>query len=62
MLKALNIISLLLKAITAALGGLAAADLTTLHLTTPVLGAVVGGLGTASIVVKALQNANTPAA
>jgi len=56
MKKTLDILSLLLKVLTASLGGLAATDVTTLHLTTQGLGTVVGALATASIVVKALQS------
>lgn len=60
MQKILDILSLVLKISTTALGGLAAADLSSLHLTAPLLGTIVGALGTASIVVKALQSAQTP--
>lgn len=54
--KALNIISLTIKLLVAGLGVLTAADASLLHLTTETLGSIVGGLGTAGLVVKGLQS------
>lgn len=54
--KTLNILSMLIKILTVGLGTVTAADASVLHLTVPVLGSLVGGLGTAGIVVKALQS------
>lgn len=54
-MKALDILSLIIKIVTAALGGLTAADASIVHLDAHTLGAIVGGLGTAGLAVKALQ-------
>ena len=59
--KALNYAALLLKALTVVLGGLTATDASLLHLSTAALGTIVGGLGTAGLVVHTLQ-ANSAAA
>lgn len=53
--KTLNYAALLIKALTVILGGLTATDASLLHLTTGTLGAVVGGLGTAGLIVHTLQ-------
>lgn len=53
--KALNYAALLIKALTIILGGLTATDASLLHLTTGALGTIVGGLGTAGLVVHTMQ-------
>ena len=54
--KALNIASMVIKLLTVAVGGLTATDASVLHLSTGALGTIVGVLGTAGVVVKALQS------
>lgn len=59
--KALNYAALAIKALTVILGALTATDASMLHLSAGALGTVVGGLGTAGLVVHTLQ-AQTAAA
>lgn len=62
MQKTLDIISVLLKLLITAFGGVAAADLTAVHIDGPLLGTIISGLGTASIIVKAIQTSQKPEA
>ena len=63
MQKVLNIISVLLKAITLALGGLTATDVAAVHMSNTALGTTVAVLGAAGLVVKTIQSSTAaPAA
>lgn len=53
--KVLNYAALAIKALTVILGALTATDASLLHLSTTVVGTIVGGLGTAGLVVHTLQ-------
>lgn len=57
--KALSYAALAIKTLTVILGALTATDATLLHLTTGALGSLVGGLGTAGLVVHTLQAQTT---
>ncbi len=53
--KTLDYLALAIKAITVILGGLTATDATLLHLSVGAIGTIVGGLGTAGLIVHTLQ-------
>jgi hypothetical protein len=53
--KVLNILSLIIKVATIALGGVTASDAAAVHIDVVTLGKIVSGLGSAALGVKFLQ-------
>ena len=56
MQKVLDILSVLVKMLTVSVGGLTATDASLMHLSVEALGAIVTGLGTAGLIIRAFQN------